>query len=89
MAKSHKQARQLPSTAVPMRTGNPISIHTGVTWLPLLNKWKAQITRNGVTKSLGTYTDELQAKAAFDEARESLRIVNRIELNESLKYKTK
>lgn len=64
MAKSHKQARQLPSTAVPMRTGNPISIHTGVTWLPSLNKWKVQITRKGVTKSLGTFERDKEEEAA-------------------------
>lgn len=87
MAKSHKQVRQPVSTFVPMRSGLPISIHPGVTWDRKLNKWRASITRNGKTRHLGSYVDELQAKAAFDEARENLKVVNGIELHESLKYK--
>lgn len=64
MSQSHKSSRRLPSIAVPMKTGNPISMYTGVTWSPKLKKWVVQITRKGVTKSLGTFPKEEEMKAA-------------------------
>ena len=44
------------------------SIHTGVYWYKITNKWKSQITINGKVKHLGYFIDELQASEAYQKA---------------------
>lgn len=72
MQQSHKKARQLPTSAVPMRTGNPISKYPGVIWDKSLGQWRASITRNKKTKHLGTFPahKEMDAAQAYMDAAE-------------------
>jgi hypothetical protein len=70
MQQSHKLSRQLPTEARPMKTGNPISLYTGVTWDKSMNKWRSSITRDKKTKHLGSFDKESDASIAYDEAAE-------------------
>lgn len=47
---------------------NNTSGYVGVTWIKRARKWKAQIKINGIVKSLGRFTDPVEAARVRDEA---------------------
>lgn len=44
------------------------SKHRGVTWVERRQRWQAQITRNGINRFLGYFSEERDAAAAYEAA---------------------
>lgn len=60
----HDNARNARKRAGP----NPTSKYIGVSWRPDCQKWRSLVTVNGRRKSVGVFSSEVDAAAAYDRA---------------------